>query len=1047
MNLTQFAIQKNRISLSLLFIVVVMGMALYPDLPRDSMPPYTVRVATIVSSFPGANPQRVELLVSKNIEEVVQEIPEVKTISSQSRTGLSVVTVTLKDEVGPDALQDVWDNLRRKLEDMQTLPQGVTPDLNDDDVGVVYGIILGLLSDEFSYDEMEDVAKRIRDDLITLPDSAKVVLGGIQEQQVLVEFDTTRLSEYGLTAGKLNEIIRGMNILDSGGEINVGNKRLILEPTGNYDTVDALKKTVIPVGNSGETVYLDAITHIRKSYKSPATALVRVNGKRAISLAVSLKEGANITAMGKMIDQKIVDYNRRLPLGLEVLRLASLDGFVLKSIDDFISNLFQSIAIVMVVMLIFLGFRTGIVVSSLIPLVTIMTLMLMGVIQMGLNQVTLAALIMALGMMVDNGIVVSESIIVKLEEGKKRLAAAVETCKELMIPLLISTLTTSAAFLSFYLAESAMGDIVGPLFVVISFALVSSWIVSLTIVPLLAYWIMKVKQKNTGNMKQDGLNGHGSEGKEKRKISKKNSLFDVLTTAYLFVLKSVLKVKILFVCAMLVLFAVSLKGFGMVPFIFFPDSDRNMVTVDINLPLGTRIERTLEVVQGIEDHIFSHLKTGADRQKGIVDWSSFIGKGPESYDQGYTADEANSSYAHILVNTSSGEDNAFIINELDAFCFNAFPDADIRVALLGQGGGGTPVEVRIFGSDQATLYQLATQTKEALIQIPGTKNVMDDWGPKLLKFVINIDAAKAQIVGVTHEDIAVSLQTQLTGYQAGTFREDQDSLAIVMRSRHFTQETLQGLENTNVFVQSTGKPVPLSQVARIIPQWDYAKIMHYDLSRSITVTARIKAGFTAAQINKEINAWLAKASEKWPNHYRFELGGDEENTQENMAAVTRYLPLSGCIILLLLIIQFNSMRKTAMVVTTIPLGIIGVVIGLIAFRSYFGFMGFLGVISLAGIVINNAIVLIDRIEIEQMAFGRQPSDAVVEACRQRFRPILLTTLTTTLGLIPLYLGGGSMWEPMAISIMIGLLFGTTITLLFIPALYSVLYRVNHFHPE
>ena len=341
MNLTAFAIKKNRISLSLLFIVVLLGIALYQDLPRDSMPPYVVRVATIVSVFPGANPERVELLVSKNIEEVVQEIPEVKTITSQSRTGLSVVTVELKDEVSKEMLQDVWDELRRKLEDMTTLPSGVAPNLNDDDVGVVYGIILGLISTDFSYAEMEDVAERIRDELIALPDSAKVELGGIQEQQVVVEFDTARLSEYGLTVQKLGQIIKETNILDSGGEINVGEKRLILEPTGNYDTIQDLKKTIIPVGDKGETVFLESITTIRKTYKTPPTSLVRVNGKPAISIAISLKDQANIISLGKMVEECIADLNRRLPLGFEVIRLASLDGYVQESIDSFIGNLFS----------------------------------------------------------------------------------------------------------------------------------------------------------------------------------------------------------------------------------------------------------------------------------------------------------------------------------------------------------------------------------------------------------------------------------------------------------------------------------------------------------------------------------------------------------------------------------------------------------------------------------------------------------------------------------------------------------------------------------
>ncbi len=1022
MNLTSFAIHKNRIALSLLVVTILLGVSMYKTLPRDSMPPYTVRVATIVSSFPGANPERVELLVSKNIEEVVQELPEVKTITSQSRTGLSVVTVTLKDQVAPADLQSVWDELRRKLDNMDNLPEDVDPGLNDDDVGVVYGVMVGLISHEFSYEDMEDVAKRLRDDLIQLPDSAKVVLGGVQEQQVIVEFDSTRLSEYGLSVGKLKQIIQSTNILDSGGEINLGKKRLILEPTGNFESIADLKNLIIPVGDHNETVYLDEITTIKKDHKTPPTNLVRINGNKAIAISISLKDGANIISLGKMVDKKLKDYNSRLPLGLEVIRLASLDGYVEESIAGFISNLLQSISIVLVVMLFFLGLRTGFIVASLIPLVTIMTLLLMGVINMGLNQVTLAALIMALGMMVDNGIVVSESIMVKLEAGKDNLAAAVETCQELMYPLLISTLTTSAAFLSFFLAESIMGDIMGPLFVVISFALLSSWLLGLTIIPLLAYLFIRVKQKT--------------------KSKSKRSFFFTLQEVYIKILRLVLRIRFVFLIIMTLLFFVSLKGFSLVPFIFFPDSDRNMVTVDINLPLGTKIDYTEQVVDDIEAYIVEHLEVKRDRTAGVIDWSSYIGEGPQSYDLGYSADEPNPSYAHILLNTSSGEDNQFIITALDAFCFDNFPEADIKVSLLGQGGGGTPVEIRIFGEDPGQLYELATKTKSALHKIPGTKNVMDDWGPQLLKFVVDIDTVKAQKVGVTNEDIAISLQTVLSGFKTGTYREGQDSLSILMRSGTFSEQTLQEIENTNIFVQSSGQVVPFSQVARVVPEWGYAKIMHYNLARSIIVTSYLKPGTTASEVSGQIQKWLEAEAVSWPHRYSYELGGDAENTQENMAAVIKYLPLSGFIILMLLIIQFNSIRKTFMVIATIPLAIIGVVVGLILFNSYFGFMAFLGVISLAGIVINNAIVLLDRIEIEENVAKRTGVDVIIEACRQRFRPILLTTFTTTLGLIPLYLGGGVMWEPMAVAIMVGLLFGTTITLLFVPALYSVLYRTG-----
>jgi len=1025
MNLTKFAIEKSRITFTLLAVVVILGLALYETLPRDSMPPYTVRVATVVSSFPGAGPERVELLVTDKIEKKAQEIPEVKEINSTSRTGLSVVTVKLKDEVAPEELQAIWDKLRRKINSLRDLPQNVKPNLNDDDVGVVYGIMVGLISDGYSYVEMKEAADKLKDALIKLDDAAKVELGGVQDERVFIEFDESQLKEYGLSSSKLQSIIASTNILDSGGEVNLESERIVLEPTGNYESLESIENTLIPIGDGSQVVQLRDITSIRKAYVEPASTIVHVNGKPAISLSISLMDGANIIKLGEDVDKVLAEWNEQLPIGLNVQRLTSLDHYVDKSIDNFIGNLVQSIVIVLVVMLIFLGLRTGLIISSLIPIVTIMTLMLMGLINMGLNQVTLAALIMALGMMVDNAIVVSESIMVKMEKGMTVKDAAVSSCSELIVPLLISTLTTSIAFLSFYLAESTMGDIVGPIFVVITLALVSSWIISLTIITMLCFYFLKVKPK------------------EEAKPNFMDRIFDALKVYYKSIILSALNRKGIVIGGIVLLFFLSLKGFSLVPFIFFPDSDRNMITVDINLPLGTKIEQTEKVVKEIEKHIAEELQVNTEREKGIIDWSSFIGQGPESYDLGYSQDEANSSYAHILVNTSSFEENAEMIRRLDEFSFKHFPNADIKVSALGSGGSGTPIEIKVKGDNPDILADLSEKIKSKLSQVQGTKNVKDDWGPKTKKFVININQNNAQIAGITNQDIATSLKTVLDGFQTGEYRENDKNIPILLRGFASQNQSYEKIETMNVFSQSSGRSVPLSQVASIIPQWQYAKIKRLDLIRSINVSSEITEDGNASEIMDEVLPWLDEDVKSWPTGYDYELGGDSKNTAENMGAVIAYLPLSAFLILLLLVIQFNSFRKTAMVVSTIPLGVIGVVIGLIALRSYFGFMAFLGVISLAGIVINNAIVLIDRIEIELSELKRTPQDAVIAACLQRFRPILLTTFTTSLGLIPLYLGGGLMWEPMAASIMIGLLFGTVITLIFIPALYSVFYKVNY----
>jgi multidrug efflux pump subunit AcrB len=1023
MNLAAFSINRNRITFTVLTTILILGMVFYQSLSRDSMPPYTVRVAAVVSSFPGSGPERVEQLVTDKVEKIVQELPELKKVTSTSRSGLSVVTVELKDQVKPEDLQAVWDRLRRKLTQIQGLPSGVNPNLNDDGIGEVFGIAVGLVMDGFSYSEAKDYVDDIKDDFIKLDLAAKVELGGVQDERIFIEFDNTRLKEYGLSASKLQSIISATNILSSGGQINLGDERIILEPTGNFNSLEDIKQTLIPVGS--QLVYLGDITTVKQEYIDPPSQLVTVNGQEAISMHINLKAGANIIQLGNDLDVVIKEWEKILPVGLELKRLSSLDVYIDNKISDFIVNLIQSITIVLIVMLVFLGLRTGGIIASLIPMVTIMTLMLMGLIDMGLNQVTLAALIMALGMMVDNAIVVAETILVKMENGVDAKTAAIDACGELFTPLLISTLTTSAAFLAFYMAESTMGDIVGPIFVVITLALLSSWILALTVITLLCYLFLKVTPKAD------------------KKISFIDKVINKLKLYYKNLILGALAFKKLVLFGIIGAFFLSLLGFGKIAFVFFPDSDRNMVTVDINLPQGTRVEATKQVVSDIETFITSNLLVKDTKPNGVTDWSAYVGKGPESYDLGYSTDEPDASYAHILINTSEFIYNNEIVEKLDAFCFNNFPNADIKVGLLGSGGGGTPIEVKISGNNPDILSELSEQTKQKLKTISGTKNIKDDWGPKTKKFIVNIDQSKAQMAGVSSADIATSLQTVLDGFKTGEYREDNKSIPILMRSNESQQQTLASIETLNIYAQNSGKSVPLLQVASIEPQWQYAKIKRLDIDRTINVSSELNATGNASAIMKEMDPYMADVSQNWPAGYTYRFGGDAENTAENMGAVINYLPLSGFIIILLLIIMFNSVRKTIMVAATIPLGIIGVVIGLLIFQEPFGFMPFLGVISLAGIVINNAIVLIDRIQIEENEIKRPIQDAIIAACLQRFRPILLATFTTVLGLIPLYLSGGEMWEGMAVSIMIGLLFGTVITLLFIPSFYSILYKVDY----
>ena len=1024
MNLTQIALENNRVTITVLLVVVLLGLVGYQAMPRDSMPPYTVRVASVVTGFSGASPERVEALITSKIEEVAQELPELKTVTSESRTGLSIVSVELKQEVPPDELQAVWDRLRRKIDTIRSdLPEGIFgPEIKDDGIGVVYGIVIGLTGDGFTFAELETCAKDLRDDLIKLSDAAEVKISGIQKERIYLQFNDARLAELGLAAQKIKNSIASTNIVFSGGEVSLEDERLVLEPTGSYADLDDLGRTLIAVGKGG-SVYLGDVTRIVRAYETPRQRLVKINGQPGLALSVALSEGANLIKLGAEIDQLVALHQARLPLGITFNRVASQDFEVEKSVADFTGNLLQSVAIVLLSMLLFLGLRTGLVVASLIPMTIVATLFIMGLLDIGLNQVSLAALIMALGMLVDNAIVVSEAIVVKMEKGTAAKEAAIESARELAVPLLISSLTTSAAFLSFFLAESTMGEIVGPLFSVISISLLSSWLLSLTMVTLLAVFFIRVKQQ-------------GSSSEQSTFIDRCNGYYKKL-------LLRVLKRPFSFTAIIGGLFVLALFGFGFLPFIFFPDSERNLLTVDMNLPLGTKIETTTARVERLEAYIADSLLVSKNRQRGITDWATFIGEGPPSYDLGYQPGEANSGYAHMLLNTRSGDDNQWVMDRLNAFCFRFFPDAEIRVSrLAGGGGGGSDVAVRITGPDPNELFGLAERIKQQLNKMSSTQNIGDDWGPKIKKIAVDIDQAKTRNAGLTNQDIALSLQSALTGFNTGAFREGDQSVPIVLRHESSQNVDVRQLESINIYAQGSGKNVPLGQVAQIVPQWQFAKIKRRDLYRTLTVTCDAKSGFTAQDITDSLVPWLAENSQSWQPGYRYQLGGESEQSAESMGAVVAKLPLSGFVILALLIVQFNSFRKTFIVLSTIPLGLIGVIAGLLVFRSFFGFFAFLGLISLAGIVINNAIVLLDRIQTEQDRSGRASIEAIIAAAQQRFRPILLTTCTTTLGLIPLYLGGGLMWEPMAVAIMVGLLFATVITLLFVPVLYKILFAVK-----
>ena len=621
MSLTELAVRKNVLTFSIVVAMCFTGYQTYVNLARESMPETVVRNANIVTRFPGASPERIELLITDRIEKVVQEMPEIDFISSTSKTGISIITVKFKDEY--KQMRPIFDDLRRKVEAIDDLPDGSKKPKINDDMGDLFGIMVGVRGEDFSLAELKEIADDLRNELIRIDDAAKVTMVGNREEQIFIEYDDAKLASMGLTKSIVANLVASQNILFSGGDLKLQDEKISLEPSGNFESIDDLKNLIISTGSSGQAVYLGDITNIYRAYKDPPKSIVRVDGKQAIVLGVSLKDGGNIIALGLEVDRVLKEQIALFPIGIDFIRCADLDVYIEKSVANFTENLIQAVVVVLIVMFLFLGFRTGIIVASLIPTTIVFTFVLMSVFGQSINQVSLAALIMALGMLVDNAIVVTESILGKVERGIDNRTAALDSAKEMFIPLMVSSLTTSAAFLPFFLAASSMGEIVGPLFVVISIALIMSWLLSVTFIPLLSIFFLKV------TIKKDA----------------KPSIFDRINVYYEKLINYVLNHTSRFIIAITVLFFLSLMGFGFVPAVFMPKSDRNILTMNITLPIGTRVEVTNQRVKELEQFMHDSL---FNNSTGIINWSSYIGDGAPRYDGGYTASEGEPNSAHIL---------------------------------------------------------------------------------------------------------------------------------------------------------------------------------------------------------------------------------------------------------------------------------------------------------------------------------------------------------------------------------------------------------------
>ena len=1015
-----------------MLVILLAGFQSYLNMPRAYDPGFVIRAAQVVTYFPGASPERVELLVSDKIEKVVQEIPELDFVTSESRTGVSIIMVNIKESY--KNMRPIWDNLRRKIDDVRgELPDGtIGPEVNDE-FGDIYGIVITLTGEGYDYAELKDIADDTRDQFLYIDDVAKVDILGAQDERIFVEYSNTQFSKLNLSPSQLLQMLKGRNIIIPGGSIKLGNERIELEPSGNFQSVEEVRKTVISLPGSNEILYLSDIAEIKRGYVDPPASMVHSSGTKALGIAISMREGGNNIELGSHVRETLDHIKSSYPYGVEFEVINFSPTEVENKVNSFASSLVQAILVVAAVMLLSLGFRTGLIVAFLIPASMLVAMLLMSVFNIGLDQISLAALIIALGMLVDNGIVMTESIMVSMSAGKKPIDAAIESANELRVPLLTSSLTTAAAFLPIFLAESNIGEFTASLFKVVTITLLSSWLLSLTIIPLLCVSFLKVGQQTT-------------------------SYDSTFYNGYRKFLTVLLRFRISTLVFTVLLFASAIFGLKYVPNIFFPPSDRLYFTVELTLPMGTAIERTEDVTSSFENFISKNLTVDSSinkssenensseegqRDEGVTNWISYIGSGGTRFVLSHNPEPPGSNYALLVLNTTSSEVIDELIERLNDYAFDHFPDVLINAKRISSAAAvKNPVEVRLYGNDTDVLFHIMEETKREMKKIDGLQNITDDWGQRIKKLVVKINQQRALRVGVTNEDIAISLQSGLSGLELTQYREDDKVIPVIFRSVEADRHDIRKLQSLTIYSQAKGTAIPLTQVADIEIVWEPAKILRRDRLKAITVGAQIKPGFTAAEGFNALKPWLKESAPHWPFSFRYELGGDAESSQKGNQSIADKLPIAFFIIMFLLVAQFNSIRKSIIILTTIPLGLIGVTAGLLIGKSFFGFMTLLGIISLAGIVINNAIVLLERIQLEINELGLVPYEAIISAAQKRFRPILLTTATTVLGLLPLYFGGGEMWEPMAIAIMAGLLFSTLLTLGVVPVLYALLFRVR-----
>lgn len=1044
MKLTELAI-KNKVTTYFLIVILLIGGYLsYNKSEKAQDPGFTIKVALITTNWPGATAKQMADLVSKRVADQVQNMDSLWYVNSTNTDGQSNVYVNIKAEYKD--IQPVWTELRNRINTfvVPNLPQGVqTPQINTF-YGDIYGTLLAIGGEGYTYEELYETAYQLKEILLfNVPQIGSIDISGIQKETVYIDIDNKLLSQTGLTLENIINTLNSSNVIIKGGDIVIDENRLKVSPSGNFQNIEDIKDTIITSPNGEASIYLSEVANIYKSYQDPSTYSIDFNGNKSLVLGISLGSGEDVLLMGKGIQETLKTFKNSLPIGLEIGEIYYLPDLVQTNVTAFIVNLFQAITTIVLVMLIFLGLRSGLIVAALTPTSIAFTLIGLFWFNYGINQITLAGLIIALGMLVDNAVVMSENITVLLEEGKPRMEACLESSKTLAIPLFVSSLTTIMAFSPIILNKQNMGEYVGPLTIVVMLALMSSWLINQTFIPLLCYDFIKLKPGEKQNL---------------------NSKPYVL---YREILIKVLKNKKITIILTTISFIFGIWLLGLAPSNFMPGSTDPVMSTYITLPKGTDVNQTRAVVEDLNKFIEKNYSTGTQEplppglwdyittggttktydKAGVLSWGSFIGGGAPRFSTGYSPQTQLPEYAYIMYNLTDYRLIPKLSQEINEYLLNKYPDIDVVSKGLGSGVSLAKDLGYVFASrDIKLLKKVAEEVKTKLTSLDGTYAVSDDWGIEVPKIFIEVDTEKAQMAGFTNDTIGTYLQYVLQGYNASVYRNfdappQSTIIPIVLRGTDQYKNDLNSIQSIEL-VNSKGQAVPLKQIAKISLEYYDSLVATRNMAYSIEIDAAIKDSTTPLEVNKKFMPWLDEKLKEWGPDVKYYSSGIMQTSDENQQALFAQVPIAILGMFFLVVAQFNSMRKGLTIMLVIPLSILGVAIGLLLTNTDLGFMAMIGIIALAGVVLNHAIILVDKMTIEKDDLGRSDQDAIVFGCQSRLRPIFLTVATTLVGLLPLYFFGGPLFQPVAVVLIFGLVTDTFLALGVIPVIYALFYKID-----